>query len=248
MALFNDNRGFSGNTYNNNSRFSSVSATTRLKTFYGTLSQLTLSYWNDKLSIKMNPVSGRTAEGLLQYDFNKKFNSAISVDKATALAKQIKEVIIPEMNKYKEKGEFDKPVSVSVTTSASVKIGVEYKMDGDKPYAFLIGYSGVNEQGVAPADGIYTYRFEKIEIEKNYDAATGTSEKVLEDSEFDFFYEKLSSLSSVIGNASHSITYDKALQSSYAPQQTGYQNQQQAPANTYQAPVSNFNPDELPFN
>ena len=44
--------------YNNNNR---RSVSTNIKTLYGDTASMSLSYWNDMISIKMNPCTGTNA-------------------------------------------------------------------------------------------------------------------------------------------------------------------------------------------
>lgn len=246
---------FGNGNYNNNSANQSVN--TKIKTFFGDLSSLQLTYWNDNISIKINPLTGVNAEGIKQYDFTKRVSTSLIPEKCLALANRIDEKIKPEIKKVKQNGVLAEAVSVSVQipTKKSIVV-VEYKNDeSTKPALYLTIYTNVSDDNKASENDTYSYKFSKVITIDNYDPTSGTGNQVFEEAEFDFFYEKIRKIADAIGTAAHSVNCDNASgksgsKSSSNSNFTNFSNgnNTQAQMNNYSAPVSQFNADEFPFN
>lgn len=232
-----------GNTGNNNSNERNIN--TKIKTFFGELSSLQLSYWNENISIKINPLTGVNADGIRQYDYTRRASTALTQEKCIAIANGIKRNILPLIE---NKTEPEKPISlgVSVGTKGSA-VCVEYKKD-DKgiPSAYLTIYTNIDADGKAPKDGIFTYKFAKTTLSENYDPESGTSTDVTIEAEFLFFYEKIKNVSDVIGTAAHSVNNDSAYKKT-APSNYNNSGDNSNGNSNYSAPVSNYSGDAFPF-
>lgn len=230
-----------GNVQNNNSN-ADKSVNTRIATLYGDISSLQLTYWNDKLSIKINPLQSISPEGLRQYDYTRRATTAITQEKCLALVNDIEKNIIPKI----ESGESltdNINVGVAVGTKGTA-VYVEYKND-DKgiPSTYLTMYTNIDPTtNKAPTEGIYSYKFTKTQVSVGYDSETGESKgtKAVE-SEFMFFFDKLKTMPQICGTAAQSINMDNMNKS--APKNnynSSYSNTQSQVNNSYSAPVSDF--------
>lgn len=242
-----------GNTGNNNNNDRSTN--TKIKTFFGDLSCLQLAYWNENLSIKINPLQGVSADGIRQYDYTRRANTALTPDKCIALKEKIDEKILSKMKEVKEKGTLDAPVNTGVSVgNKGIAVFIEYKNDeNEKPYVYLTIYTNIGQDNKAPKDGVYSYKFAKVNAVDDYDPESGTGTDSYVDAEFLFFYDKLKNIADICGTAAHSVNVDNSFKST-APRNNGgnyssYNNQNsQASNNNYSAPVSSFNDEEFPFN
>lgn len=257
--------GFSGNGQNNSN---TPNVTTKIRSLYSDTACMQLSYWNENLSIRINPMIGINEQGIRQYDYNRRGSTALTSEKCTALAAKIKEIILPEIEKVKKTNKLEKPINVGlVVGQRGSSFFIEYKPDDSgKPSVYATLFTNVGQDNKAPKDGVYTYKFIKTTVIDNYDPESGTGTESVEEAEFMFFYEKLKNLAMLQATIAHaqaleSITRrgQKMAMNGNAPQQQmnngGYQQQgaprppafSQPPQNNYAAPVSTFNADELPF-
>lgn len=234
-----------GNAGNNNSNERNVN--TRIKTFYGEVSALQLSYWNENISIKINPLTGVNAEGVRQYDYNRRISTALTQEKCTAIAKGIEEKILPMI---KDGIAPEKPVSVgvSVGTKGSA-VCVEYKKD-DKgvPSTYLTMYTNIGTDGKTAPENIFPYKFSKTTLTEDYDPETGANTTKTIEAEFIFVYEKLKNISDAIATAAHSVNVSNAYKTASANKYGGNNTSSGTGSNSgYAAPVTNYSGDEFPF-
>ena len=256
---------FSNNYGSNNNSNNTRNVTTKIKTFYGDTASLQLSYWNENLSIKINPLINVDASGLRQYDYNRRVSTAFTPEKAEAMCKKIKKKIISKIEEVEDGGTLDEVINVGVSVGTkSSAVFVKYAKDeNDIPSVYLVVYTNIGEDGKAPKEGIYTYKFNKTEIMDSYDPETGEGNKVIVESEFMFFFKKLDTLSDMVATTAHSITLDNDYKNSYNNNNNsygnnnhgGYSNNYQQSSNSsantnsggYSAPVSDFNESAFPF-
>lgn len=243
-------------TNNNNYK---KSASTPIRTLYGDMSALGLSYWGDKFSVRFYPFKGANADGVRTYDYQSKISTAVTVEKCLALVSEVKKTIVPALDRARETGMFNKDIVTSVEISGgTTRLAIEVrKAESDAvPYVYLVLYTGINPQdGIAQDNSKFTYKFTKTVLEKNYDPTTGTSEKEYLDTEFEYFWKKMEETATTLGTAAHSVNNDAATKSTYNSNgNNGGYNKGNYAANTqtpatpsYSAPVSQFNPDEFPF-
>ena len=234
---------------------------TRIRTFYSDLSCFQMSYWNENISIKLNPFTGVNAEGVRQYDFGRKCTTALTPDKSLALVDGVEKVLFPVHDEYEKSAKFSGPVSVSVAMQAKNSIiSIEYKEDptnNNLPTFFLVIYTNIGEDGKAPKDGTFAYKFAKIPMTVDYNAEEGTAKETkLVDSEFLFFLDKLKTVPMIAGTAAHSVNSENTWKSNrssnnngggFAANNSGSFNLNNPSQNSYTAPVSDFSGDEFNF-
>lgn len=237
--------GFNGNNNNSNDN---KNVNTKIKTFYCELSTLQLSYWNDFISVKINPIKSVTPDGLRQYDYERRANTALSAEKCIALKEKIDSVILPKISEVAKSGKLDAAVNVGLSVGKNGSaIFFEYKNDEKGvPYVYLTLYTGIGQDNKAPSDGVYSYKFSKVATIENYDPANGTGTDDVVEAEFMFVYEKLKSITDVFGNASHSVESEKAFKPTFG-NKSNNATQSQPQQQQYNAPVSNFNAEDFPF-
>lgn len=236
-----------GNVGNNNSNEKNVN--TKILSFFGELSCIQLSYWNEKLSIKINPLQGVSPEGLRQYDYTRRITTAITQEKCAALAEKIKEKLMPAISNG-EVPEKIVNVGVQVNDKGSA-VFIEYKKDEKGvPHVYLTLYTNIGQDGKANKDNTFCYKFAKTTVTENYDPDTGEGVEVSVDAEFLFFYEKLASMADICGTAAHSINSDNTAKSPSSNVSKGGFNAQgnyTQPVNNYSAPVSSFSDADFPL-
>jgi hypothetical protein len=260
-----------GNNYGNSSygsnsstfgSFDRINVNTRIKSFYNDKACLALSFWNDNLSIKINPILTIGFDGKRQYDYNRRGNTTITAEKCVALRQKIDELIMPHLSEI-ARGEYDGTVAISTIaggpSSCAVGVGVKKDENGISNISVTI-YGGVDSNGRALKDATYTYIFSKTEIIEDYDPDTGAGTKTNVEAEFQFFYDKLKTIADMFGTAAHSDKSDSAGSAkfggrNFGTDNGGFQNsfgsttqpqQTQGTPSTYSAPVSDFN-SGLPF-
>lgn len=250
-----------GNNYggNTNNNYNQKSVNTRIRTFYGDLSALQLSYWNENISVKINPIIPGGTDGIRQYDFNRKIMTAITTDKAIGLYKKIKKDIIPVLEAI-ENGEqktLEKPINKGIAIGQSTLLFVQYKMINEIPTLELALFTNVVDGKTAP-ENVFRYRFNKVEVATSLDEETMEMETAKVEGEFLFFYEKLKNIATVVADSAHSINLAKPHggNNNYTSGNNNgnyggnnYQNQSNNSGTSgYSAPESDFNATEFPFN
>lgn len=126
--------------YNSNTNRKNVS--TNIKTFYGDTASMGMTYWNDMISIRLNPCSGTNEDGIRQYDRNRSFSTAITAQKALGLTQLIDEHIVPVIKKVEAGEDLEKPVNVAMKMgNKNAIIVIQYaKDDKGVPTLYFIGY------------------------------------------------------------------------------------------------------------
>ena len=239
------------NNSGNNSNNKNVN--TKIRTLYGETACLQLAYWNENISIKVNPLQSVNAEGMRQYDYSRRASTALSTDKCAALAAKIEEVIFPAIQQVKKDKKLDNPVNTGLHVgNKGSAIFVEYKNDdNDVPSLYLTVYTNIGQDGKAPKDGVYSYKFSKVDTIDNYDPETGTGTDDSVDAEFMFFYEKIKNITDISGAAAHSINVDmdsKTNAGNRSNNNNNFSNNNNNTSSNYSAPVNDFNMDGgLPF-
>lgn len=235
-----------GQIPNNNNSEKNVN--TKIRTMYGELSCLQLSYWNDSISLKINPLTGLSPEGIRQYDYTRRISTALKQDKCLALADKISEKILPLIRSGEK---IDDVVNVGVQVgNKNTAIFIEYKNDDKEiPSLYLTMYTNIGPDGKAPKDGIYSYKFNKTVVSENYNFETGEGKETTVESEFMFFYEKISSIATVYGTAAHSVNSENSNKYTASNKSTfnTQGNYNQSTPVTYSAPVSAFDSSDFPL-
>lgn len=241
-----------GNTSNNTN---DVSVNTRAVTLYSDLSCLQLGFWNDKLSVKINPIVSIDDDGARKYDFEKRINTAISQEKCASILDDIIENIMPAIRKSEESKEVEEEVSIAYPVGKSCALAIEFKQDVKtmKPAVYLSLYRNIKEDNTC--DETYSYKFNTSESVKNYDPKTGTGIELIKQTEFLSFVGILKTMPDVIGAAHHGSTYQEAFSTkrtnNYGNNNNyggmNRQNTVQQQNTQYSAPVSTTDDEYLPF-
>lgn len=242
-----------GNVGNNNMNTKSIN--TKIRTMYSDLSCLQLSYWNENVSIKINPLKDKTPDGLRTYDYNRRANTALTVDKCLTLTKNIEERIFPEIEKVRSGGILEKRISTGVMVgSHGSAIFIEYNYDENNiPSVYFTVYTNIDPTTFkAPAEGVFRYKFSKVTSLDSYNPETGEKIESIIEAEFLFLYNVLKNVAMTFGLTAHSINVDNDYRASIANRtnnRTGNFNSQGSYQNTsnYSAPVSEFNDNTFPF-
>ena len=242
---------------NSNQNNNGVNVNTTFKTFFSDLSSLTIGAWNGQISIRLIPCTGTDANGLRQYDQNRRANTALYPEKADALRKGIVDVIIPALKNISDGVDVSLPVSVSVSMGNNEKKNVlSVEIDNDqnqKPRVYLRLYQMIREDNSTDPQNIYSYVFGENSYVTNYDYRTGkfAGEKDVE-SEWDVFYDILCRAVDILPISAHGVRYVNQLSSRFSNTNSGNTgNNFPAPTPAYEAPVSSFMGTEdmgLPFN
>lgn len=222
-----------------------VNVNTTFKTFFSSLSSLSIGGWNTQLSIKITPVSGVDQGGQRQYDTKRRANTALTPEKAYTLIDGINAVILPEVNNNSEN-----EVSVAVSMGTAEKknvLAVEYKKDEETGNMglFLTLYQMIKEDNSTDPSNIYSYKFGNNTYVTNYnpkDGSFGKEENV--NSEFMLFYDMVKNISNMLPISAHGNKYANTLSSKYSKFNDSSSSSNTS-NNSYEAPISNFGNDSL---
>lgn len=235
-----------GNTNNNSNE---VSVNTRIVTWYSDLSCLQIGCWNDKLSIKLNPIINIDEEGVRKYDFEKRISTAISQEKATILVDSLKKDVIPVIESISKGGRLENKIGAGFGVGKNSALFIEYDNDEKgTPSLYLVIYRDIRSDKTS--DEVYRYKFNKTELVKNYNHKTGTGEELMSESEFFIFYRLLENLSDILGLSYHGSEYQNEYSSRKNKNNNykGNSNSNQNYNQQYSAPTTNYDEDdELPF-
>ena len=204
---------FGNNSYTNNQETRNVN--TKIRTFYSDLSSIQLSYWNESISIKINPIINVTPEGQRQYDFSRRISTAISTMNCIALREKMEKTIIPAIKKVADGEELDeeiKNIGVIMETSHN-GLYFDYKKDAEgKPAVYMTLYTNVDQgTNVAPKETTYTYKFNKAVVNEGYNDETGEIEKQTEiEAEFLFVYDKIRNIAELAGSVAHAMRTERS--------------------------------------
>jgi len=220
------------NTTNyNNNKIDNVN--TNIKTFFGDTASLQLSYWSDKISIKINPIQNVSSEGLRQYDYNKRIQTALTVENTTALANAIGKYILPRLDANNQDN--GKEISVSVK-GQKILTTFSYKKENGTDNVYLT-LTPVNTDGSYDTTNAYTYKFNTNTIV--IDAITNEPKTETSYSELLFVYNKFKNFVNVLGDSAHSINLDNSFKANRSANFNTQSNQSNT-QNDYNAPVSSF--------
>ena len=199
-----------GNIPNNNSNNPNINS--RAITWYSDLSCLQIGYWDEKTSIKLNPILNIGEDGKRNYDSNRRVNTALTPEKATAFANILKEDIIPLL-KMIEKGEASPDEAVSeafpVGVGAAITIELRPTRDGNNVDIFLVIYKNIKQDNTC--DEKYEYKFNTLQRVRNYNPETGKGMELVYHGEFMTFVKILDRSIDSISATAHGIIYQNAL-------------------------------------
>ena len=239
-------------SYNNNGN--AVNANTHFFNSYSETSLLRVGGWNQQLSIRLQPATGKDSSGVTMYaqDQSQILSTSLSQDSAIVLYDGFKKEIEPCLDAHIA----SKKISTQVSNGDTKKI-ISIYYDGNDAYLEIA--TSVNDQNITTDQNVITHKFNKRTYMVNYDYHTGqaTETKTIE-SDFLNFMDKVEKVKDLTPVVVHTIKYANAVKNTFSnnnnqnsgnngfipqPQNTG------GPVNYNPAPSTNANSmDEfLPF-
>lgn len=130
-------------------------------------STVSFGFWNDMLSIRMNPALPKDQQSNTKvYDYDKTVSTALSATKVALLLEKVTKVLIPAL----DAGE-DKTVGVVVAGDSLVCVGTGKSLTGEiRPYISI--HKSLSQETFKPEMSIY-YEFNKEQSIDDYNAETG---------------------------------------------------------------------------
>lgn len=234
--------------------FGQPSVNTSIKYFYSDLSSLSLSYWNQNLSIKINPLQAINEDGRRVYDYSRRVGTALTPEKCLALSLEIEKKILPAIEKVQNGETLEEPINVGVPVgNAGTALFLEYKTTDEvpEPTLYLIFYTNIQENKANP-EYAFTYKFGKITVIEGYDPISGEAKEVPVEAEFMYLYDKMRNIQEIAGTAAHSENVNnafKAMRTNPNNQSpiSAMTQQSEQPQQSYSAPTSTFNDNDFPF-
>lgn len=239
-------------SYNNNGN--AVNANTHFFNSYSETSLLRVGGWNQQLSIRLQPATGKDSSGVTMYaqDQSQILSTSLSQDSAIVLYDGFKKEIEPCLDAHIA----SKKISTQVSNGDTKKI-ISIYYDGNDAYLEIA--TSVNDQNITTDQNVITHKFNKRTYMVNYDYHTGqaTETKTIE-SDFLNFMDKVKKVKDMTPVVVHTMKYANAVKNTFSnnnnqnsgnngfipqPQSTG------APVNYSPASSTNANSmDEfLPF-
>lgn len=234
--------------FDNNNQQNQINVNTTFLSWYSDTCMLTIGAWNDKISLKFTPCTGKDSNGLNVYDKQKALSTGLNLDKASILYNKIKEKIYPLL---KEDNTEEKSVSIQLGGKDNVNVltvSKEKNADGNLQLSitFLKGVSGNGQANESTQ--ILTYVFKEEELMVDYDSSTGTGITEKESGQFDVFCDILKNRTSILPMTTHASRYSKAISDKLSQK---YNNGPSRPSDTSTEGFMSggfAGMDELPFN
>ena len=239
-------------SYNNNGN--AVNANTHFFNSYSETSLLRVGGWNQQLSIRLQPATGKDSSGVTMYaqDQSQILSTSLSQDSAIVLYDGFKKEIEPCLDAHIA----SKKISTQVSNGDTKKI-ISIYYDGNDAYLEIA--TSVNDQNITTDQNVITHKFNKRTYMVNYDYHTGqaTETKTIE-SDFLNFMDKVEKVKDMTPVVVHTMKYANAVKNTFSNNNNqnsgnnGFIPQSQntgAPVNYSPAPSTNANSmDEfLPF-
>ena len=239
-------------SYNNNGN--AVNANTHFFNSYSETSLLRVGGWNQQLSIRLQPATGKDSSGVTMYaqDQSQILSTSLSQDSAIVLYDGFKKEIEPCLDAHIA----SKKISTQVSNGDTKKI-ISIYYDGNDAYLEIA--TSVNDQNITTDQNVITHKFNKRTYMVNYDYHTGqaTETKTIE-SDFLNFMDKVEKVKDMTPVVVHTMKYANAVKNTFSNNNNqnsgnnGFIPQSQntgGPVNYSPAPSTNANSmDEfLPF-
>lgn len=218
---------------NNASRLnngSDLNVNTNLRTSNSEVSSMTISLWNQYLSLKIRPAVGVDANGITQYDKNRVGQTALSPDACQTIYDEFVDKIYPEYKKAVETGEpCPDKMSVTVETGKEPKrniVGIEMTPSTDSgnnvPDLWFVIYSMVDSNNMAVEANAYRHKFPKKKIRVNYNPSNGYSDlESYANADFNIFLNGLGRTELMLPYSEHVKKYSVERAKSFTPQNNG---------------------------
>lgn len=238
-------------SYNNNGN--AVNANTHFFNSYSETSLLRVGGWNQQLSIRLQPATGKDSSGVTMYaqDQSQILSTSLSQDSAIVLYDGFKKEIEPCLDAHIA----SKKISTQVSNGDTKKI-ISIYYDGNDAYLEIA--TSVNDQNITTDQNVITHKFNKRTYMVNYDYHTGqaTETRTIE-SDFLNFMDKVEKVKDMTPVVVHTMKYANAVKNTFSNNNqnngnNGFIPQSQntgGPVNYNPAPSTNANSmDEfLPF-
>lgn len=239
-------------SYNNNGN--AVNANTHFFNSYSETSLLRVGGWNQQLSIRLQPATGKDSSGVTMYaqDQSQILSTSLSQESAIVLYDGFKKEIEPCLDAHIA----SKKISTQVSNGDTKKI-ISIYYDGNDAYLEIA--TSVNDQNITTDQNVITHKFNKRTYMVNYDYHTGqaTETKTIE-SDFLNFMDKVEKVKDMTPVVVHTMKYANAVKNTFSNNNNqnsgnnGFIPQSQntgGPVNYNPAPSTNANSmDEfLPF-
>lgn len=223
-----------------NNNTNAVNVNTKLYSSFSDTCMITMSAWNQQISLKFHPAKGVNADGLRQYaqDTSEIINTSLTPANADLLLKGIEDVIEPAIS---EKGKAS--VSIPISSGENKKI-LTLSVDGEVVKLSIALH--VNEQDVADSSNVLSHEFPRKQLITGYDHESGAGNKITVNTDYIGFKENLKSIHKLTPVVPHTINYSNALKSSFS-NRNGSNNMSQGSNNQggYSAPTISSDGDNM---
>lgn len=200
----------------NNSQDTNVN--TILRTSSSDTSSLTISLWNQNISLKIRPAVGVDGNGITQYDKGRSGNTALTQEAAASLFEEFKNVILPVYNKVVLEGEpCPENLGIFVETGRDAKrnlVGIEMRPSKDErdttPDMYFVLYGMVDENGTAVEANTFRHKFQKRLVKVGYNPMNGVSQReIRSNSDFNLFLNIIGKTELLLPYSEHVAKYNK---------------------------------------
>lgn len=242
MSLF-------SNTANRNPE---KSINTNIDTFFGDLSYLQITAWNDKVALSWTPANGKTENGRVAYARDNQVRTALSHPKVEALLAAYEKELRSHIINNDDPGE-GMCVGVDVSSfdnqqqPTTTGVFIEYKHDDVDPSTNAVYVTIVKNLGPNGSNLSLSYKFEKVHTISGKGATLGNYTEGYASGEFLWFITLLKAHGNVARYGDHSRRRSELFRSEHnnnQQQQNQYQNQYQQ---QYQQPdMGGYNPNDIP--
>lgn len=197
-------------SYNNNGN--AVNANTHFFNSYSETSLLRVGGWNQQLSIRLQPATGKDSSGVTMYaqDQSQILSTSLSQDSAIVLYDGFKKEIEPYLDAHIA----SKKISTQVSNGDTKKI-ISIYYDGNDAYLEIA--TSVNDQNITTDQNVITHKFNKRTYMVNYDYHTGqaTETRTIE-SDFLNFMDKVEKVKDMTPVVVHTMKYANAVKNTFS--------------------------------
>lgn len=197
-------------SYNNNGN--AVNANTHFFNSYSETSLLRVGGWNQQLSIRLQPATGKDSSGVTMYaqDQSQILSTSLSQESAIVLYDGFKKEIEPCLDAHIA----SKKISTQVSNGDTKKI-ISIYYDGNDAYLEIA--TSVNDQNITTDQNVITHKFNKRTYMVNYDYHTGqaTETKTIE-SDFLNFMDKVEKVKDMTPVVVHTMKYANAVKNTFS--------------------------------
>lgn len=166
------------NNYNSNRPTDGLSVNTQFMMDYCDTAKITVSGWNDKVSIRLNRSSGKNADGLTMYNEQDYFNTAMTKDVIEALIDGIDNTIIPAIKEMRN-------ASIAVQTSSNENGSnvIEILVASNDKNGFSV-FLNAHKYGQAGPIDTFTHEFRQKNYLKDFNPMTNQGDIVVVQAKF----------------------------------------------------------------